>query len=75
MLPETCTEIHAFLGLVGHCRRFIKGFTHIVQPLNEHLTGEGASRKLEWVLLSKDTLKAFETLKQVCKMASVLVFF
>ena len=25
-LPQTYTEVHAFLGLVGHYRRFIKGF-------------------------------------------------
>ena len=45
--PQTYTEIMAFLGLVGHYRRFIKGFARIAQPLNEHLAGEGASRKLE----------------------------
>ena len=33
---QTYTEIRAFLGLVGHYRRFIKGFTRIAQPLNEH---------------------------------------
>ena len=63
-LPKTYIEVHAFLGLVGHFRRFIKGFTHIAQLLNEHLTGEGASRKSEWVTLSEDALKAFEVLKQ-----------
>ena len=46
-LPQTYTEIKAFLGLVGHYRWFIKGFAQIAQPLNEHLAGEGASRKLE----------------------------
>ena len=46
-LPQTYTEIRAFLGLVGHYRRFINGFARIAQPLNEHLAGEGASRKLE----------------------------
>ena len=45
--PKTYTEIRAFLGLVGHYRHFIKGFTQIAQPLNEHLAGEGASRKSE----------------------------
>ena len=45
--PKTYTEIRAFLGLVGHYRHFIKGFAQIAQPLNEHLAGEGASRKLE----------------------------
>ena len=46
-LPQTYTEIRAFLGLVGHYRQFIKGFAQIAQPLNEHLAGEGASRKSE----------------------------
>ena len=45
--PQTYTEIRAFLGLVGHYRQFIKGFAQIAKPLNEHLAGEGASRKLE----------------------------
>ena len=46
-LPQTYTEIRAFLGLVGHYRQFIKGFAQIAKPLNEHLAGEGASRKSE----------------------------
>ena len=45
--PQTYMEIRAFLGLVGHYRQFIKGFGQIAQPLNEHLAGEGASRKFE----------------------------
>ena len=45
--PQTYTEIRAFLGLVDHYRWFIKSFVQIAQPLNEHLAGEGASRKSE----------------------------
>ena len=67
--PQTYTEVHAFVDLVGHYRRFIKGFACIAQPLNDDLTGEGASRQSEHVLLSEDALKAFETLKQVCMTA------
>ena len=72
--PQTYTEVHAFLCLVGHYRRFIKGFAHIAQPLNDHLTGEGANRKSKCVLLSEDALKAFKALKQACMTASVLAF-
>ena len=72
--PQTYTEVHAFLSLVGHYRRFIKGCAHIAQPLNDHLTGEGASRKSECVSLSEDALKAFKALKQACMTASVLAF-
>ena len=44
---QTYPDIRAFLGLMGHYRHFIKCFTQITQPLNEHLAGEGASRKSE----------------------------
>ena len=64
----------AFLGLVGHYQQFIKGFAQIAQPLNEHLAGEVASRKSEWVLLSEDTLGAFQALKQAYMSAPVLAF-
>ena len=73
-LPQTYTEIRAFLGLVGHCRQFIKGFAQIAQPLNEHLAGEGASRKSEWVSLSEEALEAFRALKQACMNSPVLAF-
>ena len=48
-LPQNYTKSRDFLCLIGHYRWFIKGFAWIAQPLNEHLAGEGASRKLEWV--------------------------
>ena len=73
-LPQTYMEFCTFLGLVGHYHWFIKGFTQIRQPLNEHLAGEGASRKSEWVLLLEDALKAFDALKQVCMSTPVLAF-
>ena len=62
-LPQTYTEVHAFLGLVDHYQQLRKGFAHITQLLNKHLTGEGASRKSEQVLLLNDALEAFYALK------------
>ena len=73
-LPQTYMEIQAFLGLVGHYRQFIKGFTWIAQQLNKHLAREGASRKSEWVLLSEDALEAFQALKQACMSSPILAF-
>ena len=67
-------EICAFLGLIGHYRQFIKGFAQIAQLLNEHLAQEGASRKAQQVLLSKDALEAFWTLKQACMNSPILAF-
>ena len=72
--PQTYTEIHAFLGLIGHYWKFIKGFAWIAQPLNEHLAGEGASRKSEWVSLSENTLETFQALKQACMSTPILAF-
>ena len=73
-LPQAYTEVCTFLSLVGHYRRFIKGFTCIAQPLSEYLTGEGASRKSELVWLTEDVMKAFEALKQACMTAPILMF-
>ena len=63
--PQTYIEIWAFISLMGHYWWFIKGFTCIAQLLNRLLSGEGASRKLEKVLLPEDALKAFNALKWV----------
>ena len=73
-LPKTYTEIQTFFGLVGHYQQFIKGFMHITQLLNRLLSGERASRKLEWVSLLKDALKAYDALKQACISVPVLAF-
>ena len=54
--------------------QFIKGFAWIAQLLNEHLPGEGASRKSEWVLLSEDDLETFHALKQACMSSPTLTF-
>ena len=72
--PQTYTEISAFLSLMGHYWQFRKCFTWIAQPLNEHLAGEGASRKTEWVSLSEDALGAFQALKQACMSAPIPTF-
>ena len=42
--PWTYMEIHAFIGIIGHYRWFIKGFAWIAQLLNEHLARKGANR-------------------------------
>ena len=56
-------ETWAFLGLVGYYLQFIKGFACIAQPPHEHLSGEGASKKREQVMLKVEAKDAFEMLK------------
>ena len=36
-MPKTYTQVHPFCGLVGHYRRFIKGFANIAHPLYDVL--------------------------------------
>ena len=74
VFPWTYMEIWAFLCLVGHYQWFIKGFSCIVQPLHEHLSGKSASKKRECVTLTEDTLSAFKMLKKACLEAPVLSF-
>ena len=62
--PQMYTEVCVFLSHMGHYQQFINSFMHIAQLLNEQLTGEGSSRKSEWVSLSEGTLKAFKALKR-----------
>ena len=68
------TEIQAFLGLVGHYQQFIKAFACIAQPLHEHLSGKGASKKNEWVLPMADPRNAFKMLKKACLEGPCLAF-
>ena len=39
-MPETFTQVHAFCGVAGHYRHFIKGFTHFARPLYDVLGKE-----------------------------------
>ena len=71
-LPQTYIEIRAFLGLVGHYQWFIKRLAKIAQLLHEHLSGEGASKKSEWVMLTEEAQDAFTMLKKACLKAPVL---
>ena len=70
--PENYTDIRAFLGLAGHYRRFIKGFSQIAAPLMVYLAGDGASKKKEKLELSESALAAFYLLKDKCMNAPVL---
>ena len=42
--------------------------------MNEHLAGEGASRKSEQVSLSEGALEVFQALKQACMSYPILAF-
>ena len=70
-MPETYTLVHAFCGLVGHYRRFIKGFTNIARPLYDML---GKEVKMGPVDLPPEAWEAMNILKGKVQSTPVLVF-
>ena len=59
-------QVHAFLGLVGYCRKFIRNFAKIAKPLTL-LTHQQA--KFEWTPTHHN---AFLTLKESVIQAPIL---
>ena len=72
--PDTYTKVKSFVGLVGHYRRFIKGFARIAAPLYDLTSGENKDKKSERVDLPPEALEAFERLKAACLQAPILAF-
>ena len=70
--PDTYTKVKSFVGLVGHYRRFIKGFARIAAPLYDLTSGENKDKKSERVDLPTEALEAFEHLKAACLQAPIL---
>ena len=64
-------QVRAFCGLVGHYRRFIKGFANIAHPLYDLL---GKEVKMGLVDLPPEIQEAMDILKGKVQSASVLVF-
>ena len=62
------------MGLVGHYRRFIKGFAKIAAPLHDLTSGDNKDKKSEHVDLSPEALEAFDCLKAACLQAPILAF-
>ena len=70
-MPETYTQVHVFCRLVGHYRRFIKGFTNIACSLYNVL---GKEVKMGPVDLPLEVQEAVNILKRKVQSAPVLVF-
>ena len=72
--PMTVTKVKRFLGATGFYRRFIKGYTNIVKPSSDLLSGDNSKLKGEGVELSQEALQAYDQLKMKCMTAPVLAF-
>ena len=70
-MPKTYTQVCTFCGLVGHYRRFIKGFANIAHPLYDVL---GKEVKMGPVDLSPEAQEAVVILKGKVQSTPVLVF-
>ena len=71
LMPETYMQVCTFCGLVGHYRRFIKGFANIVHPLYDIL---GKEVKMGPVDLPPKAQEAMNVLKGKAHSMPVLVF-
>ena len=72
--PDTYTKVKSFVGLVGHYRYFIKGFTNIATPLYDLTSGENKDKKSEHLDLPQEAWEAFDHLKAACLQAPILAF-
>ena len=72
--PDTYTKVKSFVGLVGHYRHFIKGFTKIAAPLYNLTSGNNKDKKSEHIDLSPEVCEAFDHLKVACLQAPILSF-
>ena len=70
-MPKTYMQVHAFCGLAGHYRRFIKGFINIARPLYNVL---GKEVKMSLVDLPPKAWEAMNVLKGKVQSAPILVF-
>ena len=70
-MPETYMQVRTFCGLVGHYRRFIKGFANIAHPLYNML---GKEVKMGLVDLPPEAREAVGILKGKVQSAPILVF-
>ena len=55
--PDMYTKMKSFVGLVGHYRRFIKGFAKIAAPLYDLTSGDNKEKKSEHVDLPPKLMK------------------
>ena len=72
--PDTYTKVKSFVGLVGHYRHFIKGFTNITASLYNLTSGENKDKKSEHLDLPPEAREAFDHLKAACLQAPILAF-
>ena len=65
-VPKTVTEVQSFLGFINYYHKFIPKYAHIVQTINQLVSGENANKKKALVECTAECQQALEQLKQLC---------
>ena len=65
-VPEDVTDVRSFMGITGYYRRFIKGFSRIMNPINS-LQKKG--KKFDW---NQKCEESFKKLKKLLTSAPIL---
>ena len=56
----TVTDVHSFLGLTQHYRRFIHKYAYIARPLKILISGANANKKMHVIKWNNDCEKSFQ---------------
>ncbi|XP_073410329.1 uncharacterized protein [Dendrobates tinctorius] len=74
LVPRTVKDVRAFWGFTGYYQRFVKDFTHIVNPLLELMKGVPSGAKKQEIQWGERQEKVFQALKVALTEAPVLAY-
>ena len=72
--PTTVTDVHSFLGLTYHYRRFIHKYAHIARLLNVIISGDNANKKKHAIKWNEDCEESFQRLNQLFSSTPILAY-
>ena len=72
--PTNVTKVRSFLGFRGYYCRFIPKFMQVACPLHELTLAENVGKKKAAIKLDSRCQQAFDNLKTLCTMASILAY-
>ena len=67
-------EVCNFFGFTAYYHRFIPKFVQVAQPMHELTSGENAGKKKDAIQWNSRCQQAFNDLKRLSTMASILAY-